>query len=135
MRTFIRKNFLINNFPGQEEAVCCCCCCCCFFEVIYTEKPARGDSKRLTKNVLTVLSLGTCLFNLLYLFVSFQLSNVCYTEELQFSHSKFQFRKPKTQCRQPIQAATFRKTAEPRQLSKTDSLITLVSHIRRVVGL
>ena len=40
MRIFITKNFLKNNFPGQEEAVCCF-----FFKVIYTETAARGDSE------------------------------------------------------------------------------------------
>ena len=40
MGIFIKKNFLIINFPGQEEAVCCF-----FFKVIYTETAARGDSE------------------------------------------------------------------------------------------
>lgn len=121
-----------------------------FFFKLFIPKQLQGVTLRLavlaprglTKNVLTVLSLGTCLFKslipfrffsafkcLLHRRITIQPFQISALHENRPNHTG-----PKGQYRQPIHASTFLKTAEPRQLSKTDASITLVSHIRRVVG-
>lgn len=139
-----QKIFSKIIFPGKKRP------CIVFFFKLFIPKQLQGVTLRLavlaprglTKNVLTVLSLGTCLFKslipfrffsafkcLLHRRITIQPFQISALHENRPNHTG-----PKGQYRQPIHASTFFKTAEPRQLSKTDASITLVSHIRRVVG-